>query len=284
MMNEQVKNQNSKSIRKTPTWMRTGLWLIPIVTWSLLFAIFSMPEEQNDPMVKLVSARNPAQLQQIVNYLTSHECEFETPDSNTILVRQSARAGIIIQLAGQDIIGHDPGLGFDLLDETKVEMTDLMSDLQSRRMLQNELGRMIMMSSSDISVAKVLIQVPPPRMFKQDQIEPSASVKVVTIRELSPEQVTGIQNLVAMCVDRLVPERVVVVNGQNEILPLASNPVPISEKTYSEKSYTESTCVNGVYGPPGVDSNVQDTGIGVDTSSIGTDIEVSRIYKETEKQ
>lgn len=48
----------------------------------------------------------------------------------------------------------------------------------------------------------------------------------------------------------------------------STNPAPLSEKTYTESSHPA-----GIAGPPGVRSNVQDSGIGTEETSAGSDVE-----------
>ncbi len=326
---QQIKEQVSRVWQTLSVQQKTMFIAAPVV---LLVALGVATYLASRPrLTSLVTSQDSAQLAQIITYLDNNGIYYETPSANKILVNATDKPKVVMQLAGQDLIGPSMGAGFELFDQTKFGMTDRQFAMQAKRALQNELSMMIVKGADQITDANVIIQVPPKRMFKSDQTESSASVKLVMRGSLSDEQVRGIQNLVAAAVGNLKPRMVIVLNSRNEPLSEdsdvqsnvakmtkqlevkqrvendlysklvsvleeivgpdnyrvvvnstldweekviqnvhydANSPAQVSGKEYSEENTTPS-----IAGPPGVDSNVQDTGIGAEGGVTGSSIE-----------
>ncbi|MBI1389410.1 MAG: flagellar M-ring protein FliF [bacterium] len=297
-----------------------------IITMGISVYYVSRPK-----LVTLLSSSDAGQLSEVTQYLDSKNVQYKlSDDGRSILVDSEVKSKTAIDLAGQGLIGFDAGAGFELFDKVNLGMTDKQFDVQYRRVIQNMMAETIV-EGARIDRATVTINPGRQGLFERDKIDPSASVKVVARRDLDPEEVKGIQNLVAASWPGLKPRSVTVSDSRNRTISEETDvepgvaeasrqfqvqatvenyiknkleaqlmnyvgpdsyevtvnavldweqekqkkieienqsPAPISEKTY-----TESTKQQGIAGPPGVSSNVQDTGIGAETQTTGTDIE-----------
>ncbi|HOJ58913.1 MAG TPA: flagellar basal-body MS-ring/collar protein FliF [bacterium] len=297
----------------------------------LLFMAVAVYWASRPQLVTLVTMDDRSQLAAIADYLSQQGVRYEIPNERTILVDKNQRARLLMQLAKEDLISGRTGPGWEIFDQTTLGMTDRMFDAQFKRALENELASTIVQGSNNIASADVHLNIPKDRLFRADSSPPTASVKVVSRGILSKEQVQGIQNLVAMAVEKLEPKRVAVLDSKNQLLSEdadiepgvtlkakqleiqlfientlrtkvenalerlvgrdnylvevnvrpdwtekstkqthidSTNPAVISEKTYAEENTVPTTS-----GPPGVEANVQDTGIGATGGVSGTNIE-----------
>jgi flagellar M-ring protein FliF len=167
--------------------------------------------------VPLVSTTEETRLAEIATDLQANNVKHQVR-GNTILVPRNERDRIRLDLAGRELLGPAVGPGFELFDRTRLGMTDRIFDTQYVRALQNELARTVRVGARYDDV-NVLVSIPKEALFKEDQALPSASVKVITTRSVSQQEVIGIQNLVAGAVPKLTPDRVKVFDRSNR--PLA---------------------------------------------------------------
>ncbi|HQH73067.1 MAG TPA: flagellar basal-body MS-ring/collar protein FliF, partial [bacterium] len=184
----------------------------------IFFLVAAVYWASRPQMVTLVTMDDRGQLADIADFLTKQGIPYETPNERTIQVDKSRRAAVLMQLAREDLISGRPGPGWEIFDQTTLGMTDRMFDAQYKRALENELGSTIVQGSNNIVSADVHLNMPKERLFREDTSAPTASVKVVTRGTLGKEQVQGIQNLVAMAVEKLEPKRVAVLDSKNKLL------------------------------------------------------------------
>lgn len=117
-----------------------------------------------------------------------------------------------IKLMGQDIPLHG-AIGFELFDNSDFGMTEFAQKINYQRALQGELTRTIL-SLTEIRDARVLVALPEQGLFKQATSRPKASI-TLTLKQgqaLAPEQVTGIQRLVAAAVPGISAQDVTIVD------------------------------------------------------------------------
>ncbi|MFB3789028.1 MAG: flagellar basal-body MS-ring/collar protein FliF [bacterium] len=213
---QQLRDQMNRIWENLSLQQKVILVSAPVVL--ILFMVAAVYWASRPQMVTLVSMDDRAQLADIADYLSQQGIPYETPNERTIQVDKSRRAAVLMQLAREDLISGRAGPGWEIFDQTNLGMTDRMFDAQYQRALENELGSTIVQGSNNIVSADVHLNIPKDRLFREDSSPPTASVKVVTRGTLSKEQVQGIQNLVAMAVDKLEPKRVAVLDSKNQLL------------------------------------------------------------------
>lgn len=140
-----------------------------------------------------------------------------------------------MSVANQGLI-QDSYVGYELFDKTNLGMSEYVQQLNYRRALEGELQRMIK-SSDEIADVKVRLVIPKKAVFKEDEVSPTAAIKLRFKDRRSPERVSidGIQNLVASSVEGLAPDKVVVTDNNGKIL---SAP-PMEENSIIGKTSTQ---------------------------------------------
>ena len=166
--------------------------------------------------VPLVSMTDTQRLGEITNYLDLNDIDYEVK-GNTILVARRQRDQVRLDLAVQKILGPTIGPGFELFDTARLGMTDRIFDAQYVRALQNELARTIR-NGLGFETLNLYVSIPKEALCEEDQVLPSAAVRITTPHGISQQQVIAIQNLVAGAVPKLKPENVKVFDGTNKLL------------------------------------------------------------------
>lgn len=136
----------------------------------------------------------------------------QSGDGTAILVDRRDVYKTRIKLMGKDIPLHGT-VGFELFNTNDFGMTEFAQKINYQRALQGELTRTIL-SLSEIRDARVLLALPEQGLFKQDTAKPKASV-TLSLKEgsrLRPEQISGIQRLVASAVPGIQAEDVTLVS------------------------------------------------------------------------
>ncbi len=130
------------------------------------------------------------------------------------------------------------GIGFEVFDNTKIGMTEFVQNVNYQRALQGELSRTIS-QIDEIESARVHIVMPTRSLFLENEKPATASV-VVKLRpgkELSPQQIRGILNLVSASISGLEPEKVAVVDNRGRLLTGGSKVDSMAEMTADQFQY-----------------------------------------------
>ncbi len=103
------------------------------------------------------------------------------------------------------------GVGFEIFDNKDVGLTESTQKINFLRALQGELSRTIM-AVNEVKYARVHLVVAEAGLFKRTKAEPKASVTLVLKpgAVLRPEQISGIQRLVAAAVPGLDTRQVII--------------------------------------------------------------------------
>jgi flagellar M-ring protein FliF len=139
----------------------------------------------------------------------------------TIRVPASQVHRLRVELAAKGI-GSSGIVGFEIFDRSQYGMTEQDYEVKRLRALQGELTKTIE-SLQGVEAARVHLVMPKSSIFRSLATAPTASV-VLTInrqRSVSPEQVFGIQSLVAGSVEGLVQDNVTVLDQHG--LALSAN-------------------------------------------------------------
>jgi flagellar M-ring protein FliF len=137
---------------------------------------------------------------------------------NAILVPMDKVHDVRLKLASQ---GLPKGsiVGFELLENQKLGITQFQEQINFQRGLEGELARSIS-TLAGVQTARVHLAIPKPSIFLRDQQKPTASV-VITLaggRYLDKTQIQGIVHLVASSVPDLSAKSVSIVDQAGNLL------------------------------------------------------------------
>lgn len=139
-------------------------------------------------------------------------------DSATILVDKGTVHATRLKVMGKgvDLKGT---VGFEIFNNTDFGMTEFAQKINFQRALQGELARTIM-GFEEVKAARVHLVMPESGLLRKSGIRPKASVTLAMRgeRPLLPEQIQGIQRLVAAAVPEMDPAAVTVLDQQGVAL------------------------------------------------------------------
>lgn len=169
--------------------------------------------------VPLFTNLNQQDAAQIVNKLRDLKINYKiSEDGSAILVPKEVVYATRLQLTSEGL-PKGGGVGFELFDKTRWDVTDFTQRLNYQRALQGELARTIS-ELAEVEAARVHIVIPEERLYRDVEKEPTASV-VLRLRpnvSLKEGQVRGIVNLVAHSVEGMKPENVEVLDTHGNVL------------------------------------------------------------------
>jgi len=179
------------------------------VAWWLLRADYQV----------LFSDLKPLDAQAMTAELERQKIPYRIGDEGaSILVDRSVVHATRLKLMGRDLPLHG-AVGFELFNNTDFGMTEFAQKINYQRALQGEITRTIQ-SMGEVRDVRVLLALPEQGLFKQATSKAKASVSL-TLRQdrrLRPEQITGIQRLVAAAVPGMTMQDVTIVDHQGVAL------------------------------------------------------------------
>lgn len=150
------------------------------------------------------------------------------PDSGQVLVPESKLGQVRMLLASKGVVAKLPD-GLELMDQNDpLGVSQFVQDVRFRRGLEGELRQSIM-SLDAVDAARVHLSIARSSSFVVSNGEKSSASVVLTLkpgRNLNPEQIAAIINMVAYSVANLDPTRVSVVDQAGNFL---SSRVDLSE-------------------------------------------------------
>ena len=150
-------------------------------------------------------------------------------NGGTVLVDKDQVYKTRLQVMGKEL-GLRGGVGFEIFNNAELGVTEFAQKVNYQRALQGELSRTIM-GFEEVKGARVHLVLPENGLFRKNAARPKASISL-TMRDggrLRPEQVTGIQRLVAASVPEIEPAAVTVLDQQGVALTPASVSDPEGE-------------------------------------------------------
>lgn len=167
------------------------------------------------PLARGLSAEDEAVA---VAALEEAKIPYQLDSGGTILVPEAQVHDARLEIA----VSTSPGgkvVGFELFDESELGRSAFSEKVNYHRAMEGELARTIR-HLKPVEKARVHLVIPERRLFEQDQAEPSASVvlELAAGASLSPRQVLAVRHLVASAVERLVPDRVAIVDQSGTML------------------------------------------------------------------
>ena len=139
-------------------------------------------------------------------------------DGSSILVDKATVHATRLKVMGKglDLKGT---VGFEIFNNADFGMTEFAQKINYQRALQGELARTIA-AFEEVKSARVHLVLPESGLLRRDAVRPKASVSLVVrgAQRLQPEQVQGIQRLVAASVPEMEPASVTVLDQQGVAL------------------------------------------------------------------
>lgn len=162
---------------------------------------------------------DPRDATAIVSELDKMKVPYELEDGGTkILVKEDAVHKTRLKLMGKDVPLRG-GVGFEIFDHSDFGITEFAQKINFQRALQGELARTIM-AFDEVKFARVHLVLPESGLFRQSKASTKASVTLMMKddKRLRPEQVVGIQRLVAAAVPGLDAGQVTVLDQRGTTL------------------------------------------------------------------
>lgn len=130
-------------------------------------------------------------------------------------------------------------VGFDLMDNMKIGVTQFQENIAYQRALEGEITRTIEAISA-VQGARVHLAIPKETVFVREQQKPSASILINLYpgRVLEKAQVEGVVHLVASSVPDMPPSNVTIID-QNSKLLTSNNKASISGLDSSQLEYLQ---------------------------------------------
>lgn len=147
-------------------------------------------------------------------------------DGNTIYVDAAVVHSTRLKLMGKDIPLHGAA-GFELFNNSDFGMTEFVQKVNYQRALQGEITRTIL-SLSEVKDARVHLTLPEEGLFKRGGSKAKAAITLSMKpgESLGPEQVSGIQRLVAAAVPGISAQDVTIIDQQGIALTRANGAEP----------------------------------------------------------
>lgn len=136
----------------------------------------------------------------------------------TILVASEVVHATRLKLMGKEMPLHGAA-GFELFNNGDFGMTEFAQKINYQRALQGEITRTIL-SLSEVLDARVHLALPEEGLFKRSNLKPTAAItlSLKAGQTLRPDQVNGIQRLVAAAVPGVTSQDVTIVSQQGVAL------------------------------------------------------------------
>ena len=147
-------------------------------------------------------------------------------DGKTVLVPKEILHATQMALMAEVGSAKLGNMGLELFDKQDFGMNSYAQKVNFQRALQGELMRAINTLTA-VKQSKVILALPNKKTFLEEGGKPSASVVVELYsgKHLEPEQVRGIQFLVASSVEGLEADKVTVLDDRGKLLNRPSDPV-----------------------------------------------------------
>ncbi|MBE3582921.1 MAG: flagellar M-ring protein FliF [Limnochordaceae bacterium] len=191
-----------------------GIGLLLILAMPLMLPHWLKPH-----YAPLFTGLQTSEAAQIVSFLQEKKVPYQLAEGGTaILVPDKQVYDLRLQIAGAGLPG-DSVVGFELLNQSNLGLTDFERRARYNWALQGELTRTIE-KLDGVEEARVHLVIPEPSVFVRSTPSPSASVfvRLTPGHTLAPEQVRAITTLVSRSVPGLKESDVVVVDQAGQVL------------------------------------------------------------------
>ncbi|MDR1920768.1 MAG: flagellar M-ring protein FliF [Candidatus Adiutrix sp.] len=190
--------------------------ILAAATAVLLTALFY---KSDPPYGVLYSQLSPEDAGAIAAELKTQKIPYNlTAEGTAIEVEADRVSAVRVDLAVKGLPSKS-NVGFEIFDNQKLGVTDLVQKTNLMRAVTGELER-TMMSMPEIDNARVHVSIPKETLFIEDQERPQASV-LLTLRRgaaLSKAQIMGIVQLMTSSVEGLGANDVSIVDSENGLI------------------------------------------------------------------
>ena len=226
-------DQAKKIINRLTLQQRVIILTISVVSVLVMILLMGWTNERQFKV--LYSNLDPRDASMIIERLEADGISYRLEQEDTaILVPEGTEFRLRLEMAAEGIPMMG-AVGYELFDRSTIEMTDFMQKVNYKRSVEGELARTIR-SMDAVQDAKVFIVTPEPRLFAEDKLEATASVKLTLMRnkELNKEHVKSLANLVAFSVEGLKPENVTIIDSYGNLLSADLNMDPLMALSASQ--------------------------------------------------
>ncbi|MCA9515031.1 MAG: flagellar M-ring protein FliF [Myxococcales bacterium] len=219
---------------------RERRWLIAGVAAAalagLLFIVMAGGGDEYKTVARGLTAED---LDAATKTLDAKKIPYKLEDQNAIAVPPEQIHEARLALAvGTMPSGHV--VGFEIFDEAEMGRSAFSEKVNYHRALEGELARTIR-TIEGIDRARVHLVIPAQRVFRELDVEPSASV-IVSMHpgfELNPRQAAAIRQLVAGAVERLKPNQVAIVDQYGSMLARPESADMLGNANFEQQSDLE---------------------------------------------
>lgn len=154
----------------------------------------------------------------VITTLQTMNIPYKTEAGGAVMVPGDQVYDVRFKLASQGL-PKGGSVGFELMDNPKLGMTQFQEQVTYQRALEGELARTIQ-TLAPVEAARVHLAIPKPSVFIRDQQKPTASVLVNLYagRTLEANQVGAIVHLVSSSVPDLLANNVTVVDQAGNLM------------------------------------------------------------------
>ncbi len=194
--------------------MLGGVAAIAVVALYMIFLSSSKPN-----MVVAYSGLAPEDSAAIADELESKGIPYEIGAGGANLSVPANKVAEVRLLLAQSGLPTGGSVGLEIFDKTNFGATDFVQQINFRRGLEGEIARSIN-TLDGVKASRVHISIPQESIFKEDQIDATASVllQLKPGTRLSEEEVRGITNLVTNSVGGLESKGVTIIDDSGRVL------------------------------------------------------------------
>ena len=210
---EAISKQMSEGGSGSKIIIYTGVIFILAVFVGLIFVVF------NKDYGVLFSDLEANDANSIITELDNRKIKYKIEEGGRkILVEKDKVHEIRLKIVGT-VPALTGGVGFEIFDKDDFGTTEFAQKINYQRALQGELARTIM-ALDEVKFARVHLVLPTSSLFKRQKSESRASITLMLKqnKQLSPQQVAGIQKLVASSTPGLSADKVTILDQKGVTL------------------------------------------------------------------
>lgn len=203
-----------------PAWARQLILMVGVAASVAIGLSLVLMSREPDYRV-LYSSLAPERASAVMDALTAQNIPYKLEDNTgAILVPEKELHNARLKLAGSGLMQSEDGTGLEMIrDEKGFGVSEFMETRKYQHALEVELARTIE-SIQQVRSARIHLALPKQSVFVRDRKPASASV-MVDIQPgstLEQKNVKAIMNLVSASIPELTPEQVTVVDQQGNLL------------------------------------------------------------------
>ncbi len=199
--------------------VRLGM-MAAVVFGIILFFVFVTTQLSSGQMGLLYSDLSDQDRNAVIRELEASDVVYITSDDGNRIMVRSDDVGRVRMLLAEKGLPDGGSVGYELFDEEEgFSTTRFKQNLNKLRALEGELVRTIT-TLKPVDKARVHLVLPQRELFSRDEQAASASVFVELIRgkQLTEEQISAIQHMIAAAVPKLDPRRISIVDQEGNLL------------------------------------------------------------------